>query len=557
MPNAYSYIRFSSAVQEYGHSVERQTKLRNDWLEQHPEYVLSDAMIDKGLSGYTAENIDIGLLGAFYDQIRAGDIPKDSVLLVENLDRLGRDEVIDAMQRFLSVLQAGVDIVTFEPEEHFSKKTTRPEQLMMALVCMMRANEESARKAQRIGAVWQKKKEDAINGKPMSRFCPQWLKVEDDKFVVVPAGAAIIQRIFKLSIDGQGAQNITKILNGEGLKTLGRNCAWSAASVNRVLTSKAVYGYYQPHKGSQKKKTRKPVGDPIPNYYPAIVSEEDYYRCQQAMQARRHVTSPGIKRTANLFTRLAICPRCGGNMVAINGGPQSTMKFRCSNAARHVCVKAGIQYSTVEKAILASLKEIDPKELIPTKNKNNETKVALAVAEGRKAEVASKIKTLKKEIKKRPIAALFDVAAELEEEGKELTQQIERLKMELASREGSTLAQLQDLIGMAHDEAYRAKLKALIRDVVESIYVLVVCNENNRLRKALIQVKIKGVEGLREIKIQHYYPHEALYSVSTFKKNGIAVSDLQPKMDDLRDYDPWLEEHILRTIHEDAKRLAK
>ena len=82
MPNAYSYMRHSTAIQGEGHSIARQTDLLNAWLEEHPEYVLTEVMIDAGLSGFTSENIAVGLLGAFYDKTKSGEIPQGSALNV-------------------------------------------------------------------------------------------------------------------------------------------------------------------------------------------------------------------------------------------------------------------------------------------------------------------------------------------------------------------------------------------------------------------------------------------------------------------------------------------
>ena len=60
MPTAYSYIRFSSKKQELNDSVKRQTRLRDDWLRQHPEMTLDTtiSLQDLGVSAFRGRNLD-------------------------------------------------------------------------------------------------------------------------------------------------------------------------------------------------------------------------------------------------------------------------------------------------------------------------------------------------------------------------------------------------------------------------------------------------------------------------------------------------------------------
>ncbi len=86
---AYSYIRFSSAEQEKGDSLRRQTKLRDEVLQRHPEWILDESpMQDFGVSAWEGANITEGALGGFIVACEAGKIPRGSVLIIEQWDRL-------------------------------------------------------------------------------------------------------------------------------------------------------------------------------------------------------------------------------------------------------------------------------------------------------------------------------------------------------------------------------------------------------------------------------------------------------------------------------------
>jgi DNA invertase Pin-like site-specific DNA recombinase len=96
MPIAYSYVRFSSEGQRGGNSVERQTKAAREWAEKNGYALSTDTFEDLGVSAFRGGNAAEGRLGEFLEAARSGAIPKGSVLVVENLDRISRDKIRNA-----------------------------------------------------------------------------------------------------------------------------------------------------------------------------------------------------------------------------------------------------------------------------------------------------------------------------------------------------------------------------------------------------------------------------------------------------------------------------
>ena len=96
MPLAYSYIRFSTKEQAKGHSLKRQTELREAYLSKRPDLTLDTSLTleDLGVSAFKGANSDEGQLGAFIRAIESGIIPRGSYLLIESLDRLSRAKVL-------------------------------------------------------------------------------------------------------------------------------------------------------------------------------------------------------------------------------------------------------------------------------------------------------------------------------------------------------------------------------------------------------------------------------------------------------------------------------
>ena len=107
-PKAYSYIRFSSPEQEKGDSLRRQIQLSEEYCKQHG-LILEDTLLltDKGLSAYKGNHRTKGALGEFLRLVEEGKIPPGSVLLVENLDRLSREQILDAINQCTPITTAG------------------------------------------------------------------------------------------------------------------------------------------------------------------------------------------------------------------------------------------------------------------------------------------------------------------------------------------------------------------------------------------------------------------------------------------------------------------
>ena len=98
---AFSYRRFSSTQQRDGSSLERQLEMAVDVCSSMG-WELVDLPPDAGLSAFKGLNKIKGALGTFLRKVKAGEIPKGSVLIIENMDRFSRNEVDLVIPDFLS-----------------------------------------------------------------------------------------------------------------------------------------------------------------------------------------------------------------------------------------------------------------------------------------------------------------------------------------------------------------------------------------------------------------------------------------------------------------------
>ena len=136
MKNAISYLRFSSPKQASNDSYRRQIDATEKFCREHG-LSLSNRLEDLGVSAWTGKNLgDDAALGGFLRLVEAGQIPRKTVLIVENLDRLSRGKILDAMNLFTSIIRNGIEIVTTMDGKWYSEKSIsdNPTDLMVSII---------------------------------------------------------------------------------------------------------------------------------------------------------------------------------------------------------------------------------------------------------------------------------------------------------------------------------------------------------------------------------------------------------------------------------------
>ena len=273
-----SYTRFSTPRQSWGDSLRRQVEQSEKWAKERG-LKIDDSLSDRGISAFRGSNTKTGTaLGSLLKMAEQNEIPKGSILLVENLDRLSRDEAHKAMGQFLALIESGLKIVTLADGYEYDGKKFEPMQLMMSVMVMARAHEESAIKSHRSKAAWVNKRRNATS-KIMSEKMPSWLKVRGGKIVLDEERAAIVRRGFQMAIDGHSKNSICATLSKDGVKL-----SWSFW--HHTFKGRSVLGecqcYYNPTDGEWDRE-KQPAGDPIKDYYPAVIDEDTWYRANKAL----------------------------------------------------------------------------------------------------------------------------------------------------------------------------------------------------------------------------------------------------------------------------------
>ena len=249
MRRAYSSIRFPEPRRRRGDSLRRQAKLTEGYCERTKRSLdTSLALRDLGVSAYRGDNAATGALAAFLDAVRTGRVPKGAVLIVENLDRLTRNETLDAFELFASILRAGVTIATLSPEREYTRAAANANGgiIMEAVLSLFLGHEESRKKSERVIEGWRARPARADREKATARV-PAWLRLRPNRtaFELIPGAADAVRRIFRMAVDGYGIRAIVRVLNAEGVPAIGRAQVWYVSYVRKVLTSRAAIGEYQ------------------------------------------------------------------------------------------------------------------------------------------------------------------------------------------------------------------------------------------------------------------------------------------------------------------------
>jgi DNA invertase Pin-like site-specific DNA recombinase len=367
-PRAYSYVRMSTDLQLKGDSLRRQLEASAAYAATHDlELVDESCLQDIGVSAFKGANVAEGALGRFLEAAKAGTVPAGSFLLVESLDRLSRQEVRKSLGIFLSIVDAGVNIVTLADNHVYTAQKTELVDLLTSLVIMSRAHEESQTKSRRVGAAWANKRANARN-RPLTATCPAWLRLSQDrtKYEVIEDRAAIVRLIFEESASGIGNYSITQRLNRRRVPHFGKSNGWHPSYVSKILKNRAVIGEFQPHRLGDGR--RRPDGDPILGYFPAVVEDATFYRAQLGL-SQRLVRGAGRKgaHVSNLFSGILTCAYCRSPMKFENKGrpPKGANFLVCDGAKRGLgCEATRWRYDHFEASFLAFVREVDLEQVM-------------------------------------------------------------------------------------------------------------------------------------------------------------------------------------------------
>ena len=491
----FSYLRYSSPQQGDGDSIRRQTKATADWCRRHD--VQLDAgrtYLDRGRSAYHGRHRQRGgALASFLAEVERGDIPRGSVLIIENLDRLSRENPWDAVPLLCSIVNAGITVATLFPTEMTFERGSDMTALVLAVVEFGRGHSESASKANRMGEVWSEKRRAVReNGAILTRMLPAWIQERGGKLVLIPDRARVVRRMFELALAGYGLGLIVREFERDGIPTWGGGSkGWTKNYVHKILTGRSVLGEYQPTaKG-------KPDGDPIPDYYPAVVDESTWLQVGASLQRRKHRPGPVKGKAPTLFAGLLRDAAGGDKLQVAQQGRTLRRILRPARSMEGGSSSVSFPYDVFESAVLSLLREVDPADVVGRESQSESASVAaeLAAKEQRARQIEAELGDDESDA-----PTLARVLKKLDGECVELRKRLADLRQREANPRSVAWAETRSLLDVAQGESARLRLRELLRTIVTEAWVLIVPRASHRF--AAVQVYFTG-DGRRDYLV-HY-----------------------------------------------------
>jgi DNA invertase Pin-like site-specific DNA recombinase len=501
---AYSYIRFSSLEQAKGDSLRRQTDVANAWCKRNKVRLdTSLTLHDLGKSAYTGEhrkNPDRHALAALLKLVEGGKVPRGSYLIVESLDRLSREHIRPALTLLLNLIEAGIRIVQLLPVEAIYDDKVEPMNLMMAIMELSRGHSESAVKSERIGAAWQRKKKRARENRDMmTRQLPAWIEEHDGEMRLVPERAALVKRIFALAAAGYGNRQICKRFVEEGVVPFGKCGRWQPQYLGRIMSDRRAVGELQPQRGSHNKNMKKD-GPPIPSYYPAVVTEQEWLaaRAGAAQRHPKHGKSGRLADQINPFTGLLRDARTGNTYFhkPMQSG-EWKMRFLINTAWREGTSRCySFPYDTFETAVLSLLSELDSHEILNGDHEPDPTTDLAKQFAGIEGEIAK----LEDDLARNGHSdALSRALRRLEDQKRSVAEQLAEARQKAANPLGEAWGEAQTIIealeAAPDPQDARLRLRSALRRLVDSIWLLVVPRGSARL--CAVQIWFAGGKRVR------------------------------------------------------------
>ncbi|OWK37904.1 recombinase family protein [Fimbriiglobus ruber] len=505
---AYSYMRFSTIDQEEGDTIRRQTAMRDAFVKRHGlELDNKIKLIDRGVKSFRGQNRnDKHALGQFLALVQTGKIRPQSWFIVESLDRLSREDVDEALQLLLSLTNAGIRVVQLLPVEVIYQKPVDAMRLIIGIMEMSRANTESKVKSVRVGEAWEEKWNEARSGKAQTANCPRWLRKVGDSYEPITDRAAAVKLMFELSSDGYGITKIIAKLKEAGHEPFGGGKTWNMSYIGRILTNRAVIGEFQPCREG------KPLGVPIENYFTPVIEPGLFARVQDGLKRRSPGRKPKTKHGVNLFQSLLVnAPDHDRIEFKFFTDKRTNSKFaRYVNSLAMAGQAEYVSFPVVpfETGILESLREIDPKEVLPQHDQAEQEVTSLAA---QYADIETQLAAIEEQlVRGETVGVLVNAAKRLETKKRELSERLTEARRRAENVQSEQWGECQSLcwsIDSAKDqETARMRLRTALRRVVEKIYCVFVRDGIRQI--AHCQIHFVGSTKVRHVRMLYRTEHK-------------------------------------------------
>ena len=394
-PQIYSYRRFSNIRQDKGRSIARQKKLIEDIAEKFNLPVNDDfVMTDQGLSAFHGHHKKKGAFGLFLAAVENGIVKPGSVLIVESLDRMSREQPFIAQMTLNSLINSGITVVTAVDEKIYSKESMSKDALgtmLTAVVAMDQAHKESVHKTKKSIDFIHSQIAKHRNGEiaDVAGTVPFWISRKPSPSKKIKTGFEFNQKekIIRLLVDlyyhkGMGLREISRELIKRKIKAPSGGDVWGVSTLSSIFGNAALCGRLVLHLEYFENGETQIEDYILDDYYPAVMTEDEFDSLQ-AIKKRRSGANRGDKSTKGGLVYLltdygkkSVCGKCGRGIGSQPQRQKNRIRRRLhcfTHRETDNCCKSIVQ-DYIEDAFLVSVarhidynlinSEVNPQDLI-------------------------------------------------------------------------------------------------------------------------------------------------------------------------------------------------
>ena len=311
-----AYCRVSTDSEEQLTSYTNQMKVYTEMIASNKEWEFAGLYADEGISGTRADKRP--QFQKMIDDCHKGKI---DMIITKSVSRFARNTV-DCLDYVRSLKEIGVGIY-FE-EQNIDTLKSDSELYLVIYAGFAQSESESISK----NITWTHRK-NFEEGKVIFAYNRMlgYKKGEDGNPEIVPAEAAIVERVFDMYLSGKSTYEISDILQGENIEIPGKKITFNKTTIARMLKNEKYCGDAILQKTvtlDPISKRRKPNEGEAPmwlveNSHPAIVTREKFNKVQEET-ARRKTLLPQSRKTAltasgkyskYALTEVMMCGECG------------------------------------------------------------------------------------------------------------------------------------------------------------------------------------------------------------------------------------------------------
>lgn len=357
-----AYCRVSTDTEDQKTSFDGQVKTYTALIQSNPEWELAGIYADEGITGTSVEKRP-----QFMQMIRDCEEGKINLILTKGISRFARN-TLECLTYVRHLNNLGVHLV-FE-KEGIDTRTPFSEMLLTILAAFAQEESRSVSENTKWG-IRKRFEEGETRWNPLYGY----EKNKKGDHQIVPAEAAVVQKIFWLYEHGSTLNDIRVYLREHGIKSPSGTDNWSVTSLAATLANERYVGDILLQKYlTEDHLTHKPAKNDcteVPSYYienhhAPIVSRKQYERVKKLRTMRRQLNGKpdrimGACDQYPLGEKLR-CPCCGSILYKRSLPVQAERSSGwCCERGENPCGDFIIRNRYVEPAMLDAYEKLDVK----------------------------------------------------------------------------------------------------------------------------------------------------------------------------------------------------